>query len=871
MPDMLEIYSILMLFSTLKYHGTVFAYGLCTSEHEERIVVTYSFDGVLGQQVSFNPSVDLLLIENGNATQFTFTTQATTLTVRGPQGFVILDATPLLTKTDFGVLTPANIRFSDGSVVAVGDLTTNDTLDSGNNAINFVTNTSLNGALNKNNQIFGLDGADAIDLTGSGANHLIFGGKGADTITSGNGNSTLYGGQSSSDTTDGSDTFIIGSGSNVIYGNAGADLVSFSNVTGLTNTLTFYGGLGADSITATSSSGTFEIYGGPDSDQIRLVNGSGNSTIYGGLGTDTIDMSGSIGNHTIYGGNGEVDAADGNDVITLGSGNTLLYANGGADVITANASAGRTATLYLGAGADSLTSAAAAGNYVIFGGSGSENINLTNHTGNATIYGGGGQFDAGDGADTIVGSSSGNNIIFGNGGADVITVRPGNGQSATVYGGAGNDTISATPGHSSATTVLFGHSGIDQFNVNFSSASATVRIADFGTEADKIGVTLSGGAGATSLEYNLTDTTTTFTRSLTGERIIFDNFTGNFGANQFILGDKSVVLTNFNAAAASLAGTAFSDFIMAGNSGDSIAAGAGADKLIGGLGNDTFVFKTAEFTLDDVVSAGGGTDILTLETPGTAIIDDAFRNVSGVETLKLASGDFGTNGITLGSLASAAGIRTVDASGASKVLATLTGMQQGVTYNGGTDVDSITGSNNNDVIDGKAGNDVMIGNRGNDTLTGGAGSDIFIYNTGTIEGIDIITDMDFGTSTTSVDKLRFSSGSAAYNLGNQDTILDGAIINSITSAGAQGTEIIILRDVGIATANIRASLDIINADASALRGILNIFYDTTLGHVVMYYDGNGSQSGSQAELLKFTSLTSLSDMGKVDFTDFSFV
>lgn len=834
-------------------------------------MVTYSFDGVLGQQVSFNPSLDVLLVESNNATQLTFTTQATTLTVRGPQGFVILDATPLLTKTDFGIFTLANVRFSDGSVLVVGDLTTNDTLDSGNNAINFVTNPSLNPALNKNNQIFGLDGADAIDLTGSGANHLIFGGKGADTITSGNGNSTLYGGSAQSDSTDGADSFIVGSGSNVIYGNAGADGVTFSSVTSLTNKLTFYGGIGADSITAVGSSGTFEVYGGPDSDQIRLTSSSGNNTIYGGLGTDTIDVSGSTGNHTIYGGDGFSDAADGNDVITLGNGNTLLYANAGADVVTANAASGRNATIYLGAGADSLTSAAASGSYLIFGGTASDNINLTNHTGNATIYGGVGEFDAADGADTIVGSSSGNNIIFGNGGADVITVRPGNGQSATVYGGAGNDTITATPGHATATTLLYGHSGIDQFAVNFSNAAATVHIGDFGTEADKINVTLGGGLGATALEYSLTDTTTTFTRTLTGERIVFENFTGNFGANQFILSDKSVVLTNFNSAAASLTGTAFGDFILAGNSGDSITAGAGADKLIGGLGNDSFVFKTAEFTLNDVVSAGGGNDILTLETPNTAITDDAFANVSSVETLKLASGDFGTNGISLGSSASAAGIRTIDASGASKVLATLTGMQQGITYLGGTDVDVIAGSNSNDAIDGKGGNDVITGNRGADTLTGGAGGDVFVYTTGSIEGIDTITDFDFGTGTTAIDKLRFSSGAAAYNLGNQNNVVDGAIINSITSAGAAGTEIIILRDVGIATANITASLDIINADSSPLRGVLNLFYNTTLGHAVVYYDTNGSQAGGQVELIKLTSVTSLSDIAKVDFTDFSFV
>lgn len=51
-------------------------------------------------------------------------------------------------------------------------------------------------------------------------------------------------------------------------------------------------------------------------------------------------------------------------------------------------------------------------------------------------------------------------------------------------------------------------------------------------------------------------------------------------------------------------------------------------------------------------------------------------------------------------------------------------------FNGGTDNDSITGTDGNDTVFGGAGNDTLDGGKGNDKLFGGAGDDTFILSSG---------------------------------------------------------------------------------------------------------------------------------------------
>lgn len=833
-------------------------------------MVTYNYDQILGQRVSFNSATDILRFETLQAAAISFATSGVTLMATGANGSITLDATPLLTETTLALFSTSNSSFASNSVLAVGDLTSGTTADANANAINFTTNALLTSALASNNLVHGLAGGDTITMSNTSGNNVIYGGSDADTIIAGSGNNTIYGGNGFADTTDGADRITVGGGNNVIYSNAGADSVSFSAVTAQGNTLRFWGGSGGDSLTASNAAGQFEIYGGTDNDVISLPGAASGVTLYGGDGNDTLSVASSVGNVTIYGGDSFADTSDGGDAITLGNGSSLVYANAGADTLTGAVAATHHATLYLGSGADSMTSATATGTYLIYGGTDGDSINLTNHFADATIYGGSGANDTADSGDTIVGSSSGNNLIYGNAGADKITVRPGANQSAIVYAGGGNDTITATPSNTSAVLQLYGNGGNNEFVMDFSVASPIVRLMDYGNGTNSIDITLSGGASAADLTLSR-DSAQTLIRNGTGEQIVLTGFQGNFTTTSFDISDDSALITNFGNAAATLAGTEHDDQLIAGQNGDTLTAGAGTDLLIGGGGNDRFAFASANVGATDTVRGGAGTDTLQVGTSGTAITDAVFENKSSIETFKLESGDFSTAGVTLGSTASAAGIRTIDASTSSKATVTLSSMTSGITYTGATAEDVLIATNHADAIDGKAGADRLQGNDGDDTLTGGDGDDVFVYAMGQIDGSDHITDFDFGTSTTFEDKLQFSAASNAYNLGNLNAVVDGAIITSITSAGATATEIIILKSVAIASTNITSSLNTINADIDSGRSALNLFFDSTESRAVMYLDINGSASGGHSKLITFDNLTTLAALDAVDFTDFTFV
>ncbi len=836
-------------------------------------MVAYNFDLILDQVVTFSPDADSLRFSTVSASQVSFTVVDTRLRVSTAAGSALLDSTPAREETTPAIFSLTNITFLDGSVFVAGDADSAETtLDGADNIIDFTTDLSLVNAINKNNQIHGLGGNDEIIMGSSAGNHLIFGGAGGDSITSGEGNSTIYGGTSLSDTSDGADSFILGAGSNDVYGNAGADAVTFASPTGVGHTLRFWGGVGADSLTASGASGSMFVQAGPDSDVITLSN-AGNSTLFGGSGSDTLDITGSTGNATLYGGNGIADTSDGNDRIISGNGNVVIYANAGNDNITLNNVVGTIATVYLGAGTDSLDSAAVGGTFQIWGGPSGDVIDLTNHTGNATIYGGNGNYDPTDGNDTITGSGSGNSIIYGNAGNDRITVTPAAGRSAIVYAGAGNDTIAASPTANSATLQLFGNTGDDRFQLDFTNGAPSVRIEDYGTGSNGVDLTLSGGAAAANLTVDRLSTSDTVLRNGSSEQILLGGFRGNFTTASTKFSDSSLLITNFGGAAASLAGGVGSDQLIAGNNGDTLTAGTGGnDKLTGGNGNDRFILTTETLTNMDTIAGGAGTDTLVLGTPNTAITDFAFDHVSSIETLVILAGDYSVNGFTLGSNASQAGIVTIDAILAGALSVDLSTMTHGVSYTGGTGSDVLISTAHDDFIRGGAGDDTIIGGRGNDTIRGGTGDDVFAYQTTAIQGVDRYLDVDFGTSATAglADRFQFDASLTALNLGNNDDSVDGAIINSVTSAGSAGTELIILRNVALNADNRAASLDIINADAAIGDGVINVFYDSSEGHVVMYYDQDGRTAGGHLKFASLENLTALTDMNVIDFSDFIF-
>lgn len=804
-------------------------------------MVTYALSNINNQTVTFDVAVDSINTSL-NASDLSFTQSTSTDT----QVTSSLGST-LLRTTILSSLTAANFTAASGNVF-IGDLTSGTTNDSAANTIDFAGNLALVGYLNGNNYANGLAGNDTITAGAGTGNNKFLGGSGNDTIVVGSGNNTIYGGNGTGDSTDGADIITLGSGSNLVYANAGADSITFSSATSLNKSSTIYGGIGADTINGDSAQGNLVLYGEIDNDTISLQNSTGTHTVSGGLGGDIINLTGSTGAVTVFGGTAVTDTADGGDTITGSAGNILIYANAGDDRVTLNSVAGTAANVFLGVGNDSLTSGAVGGTYIIYAGGGADTVDLTGYSGVTTIYGGIGVVDPSDGNDTII-AGTGNTLIYANGGDDSITAAVANAQPMQIYGGAGND----------------------KFNINNLGTSASTTIYDFGNGTDILQTTLTSGSAADIVVTR--NSGGTILQGGGGESIVLSGYTGNFSATNLVISGGSRFLTNFNANAASLTGSDFNDQIFAGNNGDTVVAGNGNDRIYGGAGNDTFSFKPLYFNQNDTVSGGAGTDILLMSDNSGPISDAFFANKTSIETLAL-TGDYTGLPITLANIAGATGINKVDATAATNVTLDAFSLTNAVSIEGGAGTDSITGSVYGDILKGGGGNDTIFGGVGTDTFTGGAGSDTFVYSSNgpfiAQEIGDIITDFDPGTSTTAVDKLRFSAAINTYNLGDNDANVVAAIISDKVPAGTLGTELIILNTVGMDTANIAARLEVMNSLTTAGKGVLDVFYDTTKGHAVVYFDANGSTAGGHTLVANLTSVTSLSDMTKFDFSDFSF-
>ena len=371
-------------------------------------------------------------------------------------------------------------------------------------------------------------------ITGNGGDNQLFGGAGNDALSGGAGADVMTGGA-------GNDTYAVDNASDAIVENLseGVDLVqaaisyvlgaNLENLT-LTGLANLSGTGNALNNVITGNSGDNDIDGGVGADM--MAGGAGNDTYFvdnaGDLAAEKLSegidravasvsytLSGNVENLTLTGlanlsGTGNAL----NNMIIGNSGDNLLDGAAGADTMTGGLgndtyvidNAGDAVTEKLAEGTDLVQSSI---NYLL--GSNVENLNLT---GLANLSGAGNEL---------------NNIINGNVGNNLLTGGDGN---DTVYGGDGND-------------ALYGGNGNDGLN---------------------------GGAGADTIYGGV------------GNDGIFGG-----GANDTIYGGDGV------------------DRIYGDGGNDLIYSGAGSDMLAGGqftggfsLGNDTFLWARA-----DVVNAAG--------------------------------------------------------------------------------------------------------------------------------------------------------------------------------------------------------------------------------------------------------------------------
>ncbi|KQP59466.1 beta strand repeat-containing protein [Methylobacterium sp. Leaf112] len=479
--------------------------------------------------------------------------------------------------------------------------------------------------------------ASSATVNQSAANALVFAPTGTVDVSAGSvagGVKTVFGGVGISDPSDGIDNIAIGgAGSFLVYGNAGADVITQNGAFDSSSFVTVFGGknaVGNDSITLNAagnatSGAKMAIYGGENTDSINIVNG--------GTGAVT----------TIFGGQGAADPNDGNDSITFNGGGTVnIFGNAGDDSIIVGGTTGlassSVATVYGGLGKDSIAINVAnvKATVSVFGGennagtSNEDSITVTGNTGTTVIYGGTAAADAADNADVISYTGQGTATIYAAGGNDSITLNGGFGVTAdststvTLFGGNGDDTVNVlnTQAATGITTITLG-AGADIVNVGLSNAATTAAT----TAAVPAVTQVTNGAGA-AFEVD----TVAFKALIAGDAVTAGGLT--FTAAQDLTATQ--VATAFAGVAANGVGTA------------STAQGAYTGTLTGFASSATtagnvvtFTGTVAGTTTDITTSAALGKNSIVGSGSGTIVISD-FLVGAGNDTLNVSDGITGT-------------------------------------------------------------------------------------------------------------------------------------------------------------------------------------------------------------------------------------
>jgi Ca2+-binding RTX toxin-like protein len=531
--------------------------------------------------------------------------------------------------------------------------------------------------------------------------------------------------------TSGDDFAVGGDEANRFEGGAGDDALSGGGGNDV-----LLGGAGFDGLVG--GAGDDSIEGGGDDDE--LVGGEGDDRLDGGSGIDTAGYSaaaaavtvslmlpgaaqntGGAGVDTLIGienltGSAFGDTLTGNDlanVLNGGGGADTMLGRDGDDTYFVN-EAGDAVEELAGQGVDTIRTSLTVYSLV-----GLPNVENLRTTGPATAR----DFRG----------NSGNNVITGGAGSDILRLYDGG--DDTVFGGAGAD------------------------NIFFIGSLTSADVVNGGSNTDTL--VLQGPYGSLTLTANITEIENI--SILAGSNTAF----GEPGTNRY---DYVLTTNNANFAAgvqARINGAALlegEDFTFDGSAETDasfvVYGGKGKDTLTGGLGNDIFFYAEERFASGDTVNGGPGYDGMFLRgnytidfnAPGytglftnienltlTSATDERYARGGGTEfdynlTLSNAIVKPGETLTVSGALLMASETMVLDASQESDGFLRLFGGKADDTLKGG----------------GQA--DLLLGNLGADMLTGNGGADTFRFdstadsNSGSMDQI-----LDFTPGTDKID------------------------------------------------------------------------------------------------------------------------
>jgi Ca2+-binding RTX toxin-like protein len=348
---------------------------------------------------------------------------------------------------------------------------------SGNNFVKTGIGADTINLTSGNNVIISEAGANVINVT-SGHN-FISTGLGADSITATGGNNVI-------DAGDGANTITVTDGDNIIITGNGADNITTAGLQGTINIIN--AGDGANTIT--TGAGDDHITGGINADTI--TSGAGNDKVFAGRGANTI---------TTGDGDDEIHTGVDVDTVAAGLGNDRIHVYGGTDTIAAGAGNDTLIVHFEGAlGAVSINSLS--GNFDI-GYSGN-----VSGFGAATFLGVENFHISSGGADDIITTGDGADIIYAGGGDDEMT------------GGKGSDIF------------VFKMTDVEGSLKNISGAD---RITDFNADEDKLYTGDIEYNVITSSDDDYQDDALTL-RDGYGNTITLEGFSGVIGDVVFITG-----------------------------------------------------------------------------------------------------------------------------------------------------------------------------------------------------------------------------------------------------------------------------------------------------------------------------------------------
>ena len=338
---------------------------------------------------------------------------------------------------------------------------------------------------------------------------------------------------------------------------------------------------------------------------------------------------------------------------------------------------------------------------------------------NVAIVGGNVRVEAGDGDDTIDGSSSadlirsgkGNDVLNGRGGADTYEVS---GNQASNFEGFDSYADSGTGFGEIDTILVVSATGSDAVDIGLRSFAASSGIERIDASATTGKVQLLGDGNANSL--NFTNTT------IVGANVVIDAGDGN-------------------------------DSVVGSGGNDRILTSGGNDTLNGGAGSDSYEVSGTQASgfagFDTYADAGTGAGEVDriVAAAGTAAVDIGLSGFSSTSRIEEINATTTTGTVRL--------LGDGNANNFNFSAVNLLGTNLLIDLGGG-----------NDTVVGSAGNNRILGGTGTDSLNGAGGSDTYEVSgtqANNFGGYDIYADS--GTGVGEVDRIVAAAGSAAVDIG----------------------------------------------------------------------------------------------------------